>query len=130
MPRHGGSARERRPFRFGHLPWREPLHHGGVTESEGRCLGLPERYSSVQHAQTEVTMARDVFDPLAALRLHGYPPAQRQTGNSAAHVYGRRRGPGPNHLAVINEILWLRFVCPKTVKAGEEQQRETSLADN
>jgi hypothetical protein len=43
---------------------------------------------------------------------------------------GRRGGQWRDHRTVINGILWLRFVCSKTVKAGEEQQRETSLVDN
>jgi hypothetical protein len=43
---------------------------------------------------------------------------------------GQRGGQWRDHRTVINGILWLRFVCSKTVKAGEEQQRETSLVDN
>src|SRR6266704_5373559 len=32
--------------------------------------------------------------------------------------------------AAVNTTRWLRFVCSKTVKAGEEQQRELSPVDN
>ena len=32
--------------------------------------------------------------------------------------------------AAVNATRWLRFVCSKTVKAGEEQQRELSPVDN
>jgi hypothetical protein len=41
-----------------------------------------------------------------------------------------RGGQWRDHRTVINGILWLRFVCSETVKAGEEQQRETFLVDN
>jgi len=34
------------------------------------------------------------------------------------------------HAAAVNTTRWLRFVCSKTVKAGEEQQRELSPVDN
>ena len=46
-----------------------------------------------------------------------------------ARILAQAREPLKDATAV-NATRWLRFVCSKTVKAGEEQQRELSPVDN
>ncbi|MGO8948954.1 MAG: hypothetical protein ACLQUY_15155, partial [Ktedonobacterales bacterium] len=54
-----------------HVPRQEPRDRLGGTESAWTCRRLPVRYHNLEPAQSAVTMAFDVTDPLAGLRQHG-----------------------------------------------------------